>query len=77
MPNRPPVQAGTAPGRAPRRGGQGLRTKARSIGPGARRAELLHKAEQAEAAVHMAKWLRSPEPSEPTVKTPRCGDVTV
>jgi hypothetical protein len=53
-----------------------LRAKARSIRPGAQRAELLRKAAQIEAGMHVAKTLSS-RPSEATVKTPRCGDVRV
>lgn len=40
-----------------------LRAKARSIRPGAHRAELLRKAAQIEAGLHMAKTL-SPRPSK-------------
>ena len=53
-----------------------LRAKARSIRPGAQRAELLRKAAQIEAGLHMAKTL-PPRPSKATVTTPRCGDVRV
>lgn len=44
-----------------------LRAKARSIRPGAQRAELLRKAAQIEAGVHVAKAL-SPRPSEATAE---------
>lgn len=45
-----------------------LRAAARSIQPGARRAELMRRAQQAESGVEMAKWLGSPKSSEATVE---------